>query len=569
MKEFRTLKILDSFRAPLERLGVQFDELRLILQVKLTMDGRRAPTIASNLSSRRKKGTLLGGAVSSTSREEAGNSGNRFLLSLWMYALIGLVLIPFVLMGNNYMFQMSLAFGIIFFMVTSSLISDFSSVLLDIRDKGILLSRPLNSRTVNLAKMIHVLIYMSFITAAVTVPSLVVGLFKQGIGFFLLYLAEIVLLDFLIVAFTALLYFLVLRFFNGEKLKDIINYVQIGLTIGITLGYQLVFRLFDLVNFSLQFEPKWWQYLLPPVWFAGPFEVLLNGRRSGDYVAFALMALLIPIAALAVYIRLMPAFEQNLQKLSEQVGREKRRKLGLSGLLEKWMCRSEEEAVFFRFASIMMSRERDFKLKVYPSLGFSIIFPFIFLLTNLQDRTSFREISAGKSYLFIYFCALMVPTVVMMLKYSGKYKGAWIFEAIPVRNINNMYKGTLKAFLARLLIPLFLVDAVVFAAIFGVRIIPDLIAVLLCFLLYTYLSHLLLGDGLPFSEPFEVGQSTRGMKMLGIMAILAAFAFVHFVATRISYGVYIYMAVLLLANIFAWRQGFTDAASSPSKRAST
>ena len=34
----------------------------------------------------------------------------------------------------------------------------------------------------------------------------------------------------------------------------------------------------------------------------------------------------------------------------------------------------------------------------------------------------------------IYFCALLIPTVVMMMKYSAGYKGAWVYKAIPIKN---------------------------------------------------------------------------------------------------------------------------------------
>ncbi|ANS73774.1 hypothetical protein AWM70_03635 [Paenibacillus yonginensis] len=559
MKEFRILKLLDKIRVPLEKTGVQYPELRLILQVKLTMDGRRVPTVGANMFSRGRERDLDRRLSGNGSAEEAG-SGNRFIRSLWLYALIGLVLLPFILMGDNYLFQMSVIFSILFFMVTSSLISDFSSVLLDIRDKTILVSKPVNAKTINLAKMIHILIYLFYITAAVTVPSLLAAVFKHGIGFLLLYLAEIILMDFFIVALTALLYFLVLRFFNGEVLKDIINYVQIGLTIVLTVGYQLVFRLFNLSSgLAVHFEPKIWQYFLPPVWFAGAFEVLFNGKHAEIYLSFALLALLVPILSLAVYTLLMPRFEQHLQKLSEQGEGGRRKTSRFYRRIGSWVCRTKQEAVFFDFASIMLGRERDFKLKVYPSLGLSIVFPFIFLITNFRTGSSWAEISSGQSYLFIYLCTIMVPTVVMTLKYSGNYKGAWIYKTVPLGQTKDIFKGTLKAFLVRLLLPLFLVEAIIFTAIFGVRILPDLLVVLLVLFLFTYISFKRIGGELPFSREFEtVPEEGAGFKTLGLLLILGGFALLHYLSLKLNYGIYGYLLILFAVNLRAWRKGFED-----------
>ncbi|MFZ3579919.1 hypothetical protein [Virgibacillus sp. DJP39] len=53
----------------------------------------------------------------------------------------------------------------------TSMISDFSTVLLDVRDKNILSTKPVDKRTISAAKMVHVSIYMSLLTGAfVAVP---------------------------------------------------------------------------------------------------------------------------------------------------------------------------------------------------------------------------------------------------------------------------------------------------------------------------------------------------------------------------------------------------------------
>ena len=57
--------------------------------------------------------------------------GNQFSKVVWIYGLYGLMLIPFIVFGDNYIFQMSVVFGIIMFILMTSMIADFSSVLLD------------------------------------------------------------------------------------------------------------------------------------------------------------------------------------------------------------------------------------------------------------------------------------------------------------------------------------------------------------------------------------------------------------------------------------------------------
>lgn len=138
MRDFKVLKLLDKFKGFFENLGVDYYIMRKILQIKLIMDGRRVPT-----------------AISSSSKKKNENS---FLKSLWIYGLMGIIMVPFVIMGKNFIFQMSFVFGMLMFMVMTSLISDFSSVLLDIRDKNILFSKPIDNKTLSTAKVVHVLI---------------------------------------------------------------------------------------------------------------------------------------------------------------------------------------------------------------------------------------------------------------------------------------------------------------------------------------------------------------------------------------------------------------------------
>ena len=86
----------------------------------------------------------------------------------------------------------------------------------DIRDSNILYPKPIDRKTVSAVKLIHIIIYLSLLTVALVGPSLIAGLIKNGILFFLVGLMNVILIDMLIVALTALVYLLILKFFDGE-----------------------------------------------------------------------------------------------------------------------------------------------------------------------------------------------------------------------------------------------------------------------------------------------------------------------------------------------------------------
>ena len=373
MHDFRSLKFLDYFQIIFNKLGIDYNVMRKILQLKLTMDQRRAPTIFN--SSKKKE-------------------GNQFLKSLWLYGLYGLALIPFILLGENYIFQMSIVFGIIMFILMTSMIADFSTVLLDVRDKNILGTKPVNKRTISAAKMVHVIIYMTLLTGAFVGIPFIVMVAIQGVLFSLLFVVVLLFNVLFVIALTALIYIFTLQFFSGEKLKDIINYVQILLSVGIFVGYQVLIRPFGVVDLNFTYIFSWWHVFVPPIWFGTPFELILHQNLSYVIVGLSVLALIIPVVSITIYLKLMPAFERNLQKLVEDTGKSKR-KSGLNSFLARLVCFNKEERVFFQFAALMMKKEREFKLKVYPSLGFAFIALFIFLLNGLRDG-SFSDLGDGK-----------------------------------------------------------------------------------------------------------------------------------------------------------------------------
>jgi ABC-2 type transport system permease protein len=534
MENFFILRMLDVLKPLFLKMGVDYRTMRRILQAKLAMDQRRKPTVFNQ--SRKKK-----------DKPEK----NEFFKSLWIYGFFGLMLIPFLFLKDNYLFQVSILFSIFMFIIMTTLISDFSSVLLDLRDKSVLATKPVNSKTVSMAKLLHVTIYMLYITLATTLIPLLVSLFFKGIMFTLLLLFSFALADVFIIAFTALLYLFILRYFDGEKLKDIINYVQIALSVGIMIGYQVVARSFEFVNLDYKIDFAWWQLLLTPMWFGGLFDVLLGGSRSTGSIILTMMALLGPVVSIFVYLKMIPDFERNLQKLSSQTGKKK--------TSTKWkvfrsmpVLVSKDELPFFRYARIMMKNERDFKLKVYPSLGFAIVVPFVFMFNSYSIMT-FEEFAASRSYLTIYSIMLVIPTSVIMLSHSGSYKGSWIYQVAPVKNLGLINKAALKAFLFQLFFPLFLLVSVIFSFLFGSRILDDLAAVLFASLIYTAFCFLAGGKELPFSQPFDAVQQSGDIRLFLLMLIIPAFVGLHFLALKLPFGIAGYAVLLFAVNWIVWR----------------
>ena len=204
----------------------------------------------------------------------------------------------------------------------------------------------------------------------------------------------------------------------------------------------------------------------------------------------------------------------------------------------------------------MMKNERDFKLKVYPSLGFSIVLPFIFIMNGFN--TDFSNLANSKSYLSIYFSLIIIPTVMLMLKFSGKYKGAWIYKVSPIQNLKPMFSGTMKAFIVNLFLPVYLLLSIIMIALFGVRILPDLVTVFFNACIYGVICFMILKKSIPFSESFDLAnQNSNGGIVFALMLFVPVFAGLHYISTLLAFGIYLYLFISLLVLFLIWKLAFT------------
>ncbi len=542
MKDFAILRFLDKISFLFKRFGINYKQMRMILQLKLIMDGRRTAT------------AMMG-------NKNDKESHNSFRSTLIIYGLMGLFNIIFIFAPMPFFYKMNFIFGVIIFMVLTTMISDFSSVLLDIRDKNILLPRPVDPRSLNMAKLIHIIIYLSSITAVIAGPALIAGSIKYGVLFFLIFLVDLILICSFVIFFTSILYFAILTFFDGEKLKDIINYVQIVLTIFIAVFYQFVGRIFDVVNVTSA-APPLWSTFLPSSWFSAPFSLFVEKNSDRSYAILSLLGLVIPILALVIYISfIVPRFEKSLQKLNENSERKKgasRLRKKLKDLESTIVCSNNSEKIFFLFTLRLLSKERKLKLKLYPNAALGIVMPFVMIIGFATSGKSikgfFNTIQSGNYYLFLYFTAFMSASLASMLYFSEKYQGAWIYRVLPVKDPSVILKGALKAFIMKYILPVFFLASLIFTLIYGLKIVPDMILIFINTIILVIYFFKVTSKGLPFYKDFKITQdgSLIGWTMLS-MVITGAFVGLHLLALKITFGVLLNICLSLVLTAILWR----------------
>lgn len=541
MKEFKVLKILDKLSWLYTKAGVDYNIVRLIINTKLTMDGRRKSTVFNNETNKKKK------------------ESNEFYKALLMYAFIGIFLALMLIFDINKMYLMSGFFSVIMFMILTIFISDFSHVILDVRDKNIISTKGIDNKTINAAKITHVFIYMTYLTLSLVGVSFIVSL-KYGIIYFLIFFIEIILIDIFMIIITALAYLLVLKFFDGEKLKDIINFVQIGLSIFMVVIYQIVPRLFSIIDISkINYNEKIWHLLIPPMWFAAPLSILYCEEITIIKIIMSVLALSIPIISIIIYLKLTPTFEKNLQKLNNNEANIKE-KGRLLIKINNLFCKDNTERAFFNFAIGIVSSEREFKLKVYPNLALGVVLPIVFMMPGI-DRNNpigiLESLRNSRQYLSIYAFALAIPNILIMSRYSEKYMGAWIYQIAPIKNMSSVFRGVLKGVIYKFVVIPYSIISLIYIMIFGPKVILHLIIVFLVLISLVILNFIILKKSLPFSKKFEAtnGGESVGIVFIHMISVLIALG-IHFALSNNKIASYIYIFILIIFNLLLWKYSF-------------
>lgn len=539
MKNFISLRVLDFLSRGFTALGVEYPLMRRLLQTKLTLDTRRTPTLMAQ-------------------QNQKVDEHSRFIRSMWMYAFLGLLFMVLIWEPGSPFVGLSVFFGMLMFFLATSMISDFSAVLLDVSDKSILFTKPIKPVTISVARFMHILIYLSILCGSLAGPGIVAVAVKYGPVAMLLMVAALILICVFTVSATSLLYTILLRYYDGEKLKDVINVVQIISVVTVTAGYQLIGRMFRFIDMTLVFTPKWWTFFLPPAWFAAIIDAALAQEHSVSTVSLAIMGVLLPILGLVFHIKVVaPSFEQNKAKLttSERVrGYREPLSRRVIALLARWVSSSCVERSMVKFTHTMLTKERSTKLRLYPTLGLSIAFPAILALSTALKGSSLaavlENIRQGNSFLMIYVSAGMLGSLTTMLFFSDSYRGGWVFGALPITDVHQLIKGATKGLVLTYITPAFLIIGVVFLPLIGLHRTLDIVVMFISSVLVATILVNMLSKRAPFSEQYIHAQTNVMGPSFAVMGIVAIIAGVHALIVG-HHAVVLLLGVVLLGIVIA------------------
>lgn len=197
---------------------------------------------------------------------------------------------------------------------------------------------------------------------------------------------------------------------------------------------------------------------------------------------------------------------------------------------EDRITKSGVESVGFNIAWLMTSRSRDYKLKTYPLFGF---IPAIFIYIALGGEGSLAErwqilLESDKYLLLIYICIYAAISPIFNLKFSEKYKSSWIFYAMPIDRPGSLLKGAVKSMIAKFVIPIFIISALIVLGIWGFKTIDDILVASINVLLIGLIGGKALLKTMPFSDEWSSQGKGANLKWsFIIMIVLGGIGYLH------------------------------------------
>ena len=530
------------------RMGADTGQLGAILNMRLLVDDRKP------LSMRMNRGQ-------NEQRERKHGS----ILSMFVFLLTGLIYAMPLLFISDRVFSIAVNLSLLFLMLTLSLVTDFSNTLFDNRDKYILFPRPINDKTLVLAKLLHVFIYLLRMVLPMSLASLVVLGFSDGLLSPLLYLIPLLLTVCLALFVVNSIYLIILNLTKPEKFKDIISYFQIlASVVFFAIFYlrpKMVFASSD-SGVMLDTSKYQWMRYLPTYWLATLWSALGYPSTYGNNILWTVLGIVTPLLCAFVLIKfLSPSFAKKIGGIdgAETADLRQVAKTGKAPakrpfylIMANLFNSSSEAKAGFIISWLQTSRSRAFRMRVFPSFA---VVPFYFISVVKRGDVSFSEAFAqlattSKHLLLLYMSSYVLINGMNYLVISDSFKAAWVYYSSPAPRPGKIMVGALKAMWVKYFLPFFILLSIFTFWIWGSAVIMDVLLALVNVTLMAVCIARVSFRQLPFSMK-DMAKQKGGKIIRSMLTMFIPFTlgFTHYFAMEFWW---LKTLFLILSSIFLW-----------------
>jgi len=483
---------------------------------------------------------------------------------------------------------MTLSFTVIMTALAINFIHFFSADLLNGKDNHILLPKPISSRTLFLARILHALKTLLTMALSCGLPVMLVVGYYDGLYPVLLIALSLVLMTFLLTFFAYLFCYASYKVARPDQVQNAVLFSLVLFMAVLMLslsGFSNVLN--DGANVAAFREltlTSPWLYGYPPAWFAGvvdagmqfvsqPFvsesAVPTNNGLTGNLamlgVALPLLALFASFYLFSRYFdKMLLAFSQQQTQQARQSKQQQKntswiQRIGtiLQRPFAVFVAKSSQSNAVFHFVTQLMKTDPDFKARTYPTFGMQIAVIITFVFLTPENALKNAPVTGDIGYYaFIYIGTCFMASALVNLQFGSQHQAAWLYRALPVDSAGAMLGGTLKAFIWRFILPLNLVVLTVCTWKWGTPALADAlfgssVSLLMCLLqCYTMRRSL----AYPFSQSYsdQTSKSNLSLRTVAMVPFLLILGGIHMLLNTV-FGITATVAGTLLLLFLAQR----------------
>lgn len=506
----------------LQKFGINTQHLKALLIVYFKQDFRSGKSFLQN------------------SKKDYATSNLALLSMLGMYIFVGLTTAILAFTKPDIFIYSVLALSITLFLVALAVVAESGNVIFNENEPDIIGHLPVNSRTVFAAKLLNIFLFTLLLATGANLLPTIAGVFVKGSNvLFLLGHSISAILSALFATMLVLTsYGLLMRYVDKQRFNNFIAYAQTGFSVFLILGYQVLPRLTE--SYQLQANPANRKYFLlyPPAWFSG-ITLLIMGKL--DWLSLASAALALSSLLILSFIALRKvaagysafasqlAYDSNMQisKSDKAIAAANSVPQSLSGRalfgnrLKAFFLRNSIERAIFDLVAIYLKRDREIKVRLYPSFSYLILFPLLGLITGgLYDPFIYEGVMLNS-----VIGAAMIPFVTAVagesFLFSEHYQASYIFRAAPVSNLSDIHKGLRKAAQAYIALPGAIILVIFYTIIWRdffhafLLVIPWLILTP-AIMMISFIGR----EYLPLSRKYQKGQQSARSMIISVLSFL-------------------------------------------------
>lgn len=526
------LALADRLRAVLAAAGVDYPLFRLLLETRLQLD-RRRPQPHFNLGS-----------------TAASPDGDNRRIALFFQLIFGGVMTLMVAVSPP-LVGLGIVHAFVMLMLGLTLLSEFSTVLHDPADDVVLGALPIDGRTALAARAFFAGSFIAVNAACLGGPAAVVGFFRGSVAYFPAYILSLALNAVLTLLLVHLVYLVTMSFCAPQRFREVMNVVQIVLSIAFSACYILMPRLIEGAGGQVTGAVSGWFLALPPAWLAALPALALGAPGEPRLIAAAIAGVVAPVIGLFLVLRVLaPVYRRRLSlsgsPRSSARARRPRREPLLDRVAVRWL--EPECAAAFRVVSALVARDRSFRLRVYPVLAMFVMAFAINPLLAGGPGSWLEDLRDGQGFVLMLYGAVFAGTSPLLELVRGDAPAAaWIWQASPFARAGQILTGALLAIVRRFTLPLLGLAALGTVAVWGPRRIPDVVLAFCTVPLVLGGLAALQEPRLPFSRPPAQQSQAQMASLIGTTLLVGVIGGAHFVMTLFAPWLLLPAAALLLA----------------------